>query len=141
MTSFAFPVDLEEEKKGLWTAVMPDVPSAYTQGEDRAASLRHAVDALEGALGLLMERGDDIPAPSPARGRPIVVPSTRAALKLHIYEAMRRRKLRKADLARLLGMRPSLVDRLLDVRHNSTIDQLDAALKALGVRIKTMEAA
>jgi antitoxin HicB len=125
----------------MWTAVMTDVPSAHTQVEDRADALRHAVDALEGALGLLMTRGGDIPAPSPARGRPVVVPSTRAALKLHIYDAMRRRGMRKANLARLLGMRPSLVDRLLDVRHNSTIDQLDAALRALGVRIKTTEAA
>jgi antitoxin HicB len=141
MTGFAYPVDLEQEKKGLWAAVMPDVPSAHTQGDDRADALRHAVDALEGALGLLMARGGEIPSPSPARGRPVVVPSTRAALKLHIYDAMRRRKLRKADLARMLGMRPSLVDRLLDVRHNSTIDQLDAALRALGVRIKTTEAA
>jgi antitoxin HicB len=141
MTGFAYPVDLAQEKKGLWTAVMPDVQSAHTQGKDRADALRHALDALEGALGLAMARGGDIPAPSPARGRPVVVPSARAALKLHIYDAMRRRGLRKADLARLLGVRPSLVDRLLDVRHNSTIDQLDAALKALGVRIKTMEAA
>ncbi|MGQ0677346.1 MAG: hypothetical protein ACT4N4_14845, partial [Rhodospirillales bacterium] len=141
MTSFAYPVDVKQEKRGLWTAVMPDVPSAHTQGADRADALRHAVDALEGALGLVMRRGDDVPAPSPARGRPLAVPSARAALKLHIYDAMRRRKLRKADLARRLGVRPFQVERLLDVRHNSTIGQLDAALNALGVRIRTSEAA
>jgi antitoxin HicB len=139
--SFAYPVDLEEEKPGLWIAIMPDVPGAHTQGDNRADALRHAVDALESALAHVVDSNLDLPQPSPARGRPAVVPRVRATLKLHIYDAMRRRNVRKAELARRLKVKPFQIERLLDLMHNSTIDQLDAALRALGVRIKTTEAA
>jgi antitoxin HicB len=47
---------------------------------------------------------------------------------------MRARGWRKADLARALDMDPRLVDRLLDLRHRSTVTQLDAALRACGAR-------
>lgn len=47
---------------------------------------------------------------------------------------MRARGRRKADLARALDMNPRLADRLLDLRHRSTVTQLDAALRACGAR-------
>ena len=45
---------------------------------------------------------------------------------------MRARGWRKADLARALGIDPRMVDRLLDLRHRSTVTQLDQALRACG---------
>ena len=41
----------------------------------------------------------------------------------------------KAELARRLGARPATVDRLLDIAHASRLEQLDAALAALGKRL------
>jgi antitoxin HicB len=48
---------------------------------------------------------------------------------------MREAGLRKADLARRLGWHVPQVDRLLDLRHASRIDQIEAALAALGKRL------
>jgi antitoxin HicB len=141
MTMFAYPVDLSKDTNGTILAVVPDVQGCHTFGDTGAEALARAVDALESALAHVIDRNLDLPPPSPARGRPVVVPSVRATLKLHIYDAMRRRGVRKAELARRLKVKPFQVERLLDLMHNSTIDQLDAALRALGVRIKTMEAA
>jgi len=53
-------------------------------------------------------------------------------LKLAVYNAMRQRGWRKADLARATGMDPRQVDRLLDLRHRSTVAQLEQALAACG---------
>jgi antitoxin HicB len=53
-------------------------------------------------------------------------------LKLAVYRAMRERGWRKADMARATGMNPRQVDRLLDLRHRSTVAQLDQALAACG---------
>lgn len=141
MTMFAFPVDLSNDTNGTVLAIVPDVHGCHTFGDTRAEALTHAVDALETALAHAVDSNLDLPQPSPARGRPVVVPSVRATLKLHIYDAMRRRKMRKSELARRLKVKPFQIERLLDLMHNSTIDQLDAALRALGVRIKTTEAA
>jgi antitoxin HicB len=44
--------------------------------------------------------------------------------------------MRKADLARLLGVHMPQVDRLLDLRHRSKLEQADAALNAVGYRIE-----
>jgi len=141
MMVFAYPVVLTKESDG-YTAVMPDVHAAHTEGDTRAEALARAADALETALSFYIDKNEDLPAPSPVRGRPVVVPSAGGALKLHIYQAMRDQKVSKAELARRMKVRPYQIQRLLDLCHNSTTDQLEAALKALGVRVRiTAEAA
>jgi antitoxin HicB len=128
-----YPVDLAEDE-GTVLATFPDIPGAITCGDDEAEALVHAVDALETMLSAMIEDRQDIPAPSPARGRPVVAPSLLGSLKLSVYQAMRARGWRKADLARALGQNPRQVDRLLDLRHGSTVAQLEQALAVCGRR-------
>lgn len=130
---FRYPVELAPDDNDTILAVFPDLPGA-TFGEDRDDALAHAVDLLESALNGFMQDRKDIPLPSPADGRPTVAPTLLGSLKLILYLAMRARGWRKADLARALDMDPRLVDRLLDLRHRSTVAQLDAALRACGAR-------
>ncbi|MDR6357387.1 DNA-binding transcriptional regulator LsrR (DeoR family) [Pseudomonas psychrotolerans] len=48
----------------------------------------------------------------------------------------------KAELARRLGVHMPQVDRLVDILHNSKIDQVEHALYLLGKRLQvTVEAA
>ena len=64
------------------------------------------------------------------------------AAKVALWNAMQEQGMRKADLARLLNVKPPQVDRLVDFLHSSKIEQLEAALGALGKRIGiTVEAA
>jgi antitoxin HicB len=58
-----------------------------------------------------------------------------AAAKLAIYEATRAAGLSQTALAERLGCDPRQVRRLLDLDHRSRIDQLEAALRALGKRL------
>jgi antitoxin HicB len=55
--------------------------------------------------------------------------------KLAIYQAMRAPGLSQAALAERLGCDPRQVRRLLDLDHRSRLDQLEAALAALGKRL------
>ncbi len=57
--------------------------------------------------------------------------------------AMRAAKIGKAQLARRLNCHLPEVDRLLDLRHASRLDQLEAAFRALGkqLSIRICEAA
>lgn len=130
---FRYPVDLAPDDNDTILAIFPDLPGA-TFGEDHDDALAHAVDLLESALNGLIQDRKDIPLPSPAESRPTVAPTLLGSLKLILYLAMRARGWRKADLARALAMDPRLVDRLLDLRHRSTVTQLDQALRACGAR-------
>ncbi len=49
---------------------------------------------------------------------------------------MRRQRVNKTQLARLLNVHLPQVDRLLDLKHGSKVDQLEAAANALGRRLE-----
>ena len=138
----AYPVELTPDG-GAVVVTFPDVPEAITFGEDDSDALLRAVDALETALSLYVDDRRDLPRPSPAAGRPSVAPGALSSIQLQLYQAMRDAGLRKADLARRLGWHAPQVDRLLDLNHASRLDQLEAALAALGkqLRIELQDAA
>ena len=95
-----------------------------------------AEEALELALTFYTEASKDLPRPgSLKRGmRKVPVPALSEA-KFMLYNALRSAGIRKIELARRLKCSPSQVDRLLDVRHKSKLDQLEAAFAALGKRL------
>lgn len=129
---FKYPAVLTPDDNDTILVTFPDVPGAITFGNDQDDALGHAVDALETMLNTYIQDREDIPLPSPAEGRPTVAPTLLGSLKLILYIAMRARGWRKADLARALDLDPRMVDRLLDLRHRSTVTQLDQALQACG---------
>jgi antitoxin HicB len=55
-----------------------------------------------------------------------------ATAKLAIYQAMLTDRINQTELAGRMGCHPRQVRRLLDLDHNSRLDQLEKALKSLG---------
>ena len=119
-----YPVRLEKEDDG-YVVTLPDIPYGATQGENRAHALAQAEDFLEEAILGMMAHGDEVPTPTPARGRPTVALPLLTAAKLETYRAMRAAGLNKRQLAARLGWRPSRVTRLFDGRHTSRLDQIE----------------
>jgi antitoxin HicB len=133
---YAYPITLAPDDNGTVLASFPDLPFAQTFGDDEAEALSRAVDALETAIIGLMGDRQDIPRPSrPARGQKTVTLPALSGAKVALYEALRASGTRKAELARRLGWHMPQVDRLLDLRHASRLDQLEAALAAIGKRL------
>jgi antitoxin HicB len=89
-------------------------------------------------LSFYIEDRRPLPTPSAAAGRPIVRPSALESAKLALYAEMTTQGVRKSELARRLGWRPPQVDRLFALRHASRFDQIEAAARALGRRVKVM---
>jgi antitoxin HicB len=111
---------------------VPAVPAAHTFGEDRAEAMRHAPDAIISAFTIFTEKGLPVPVPDYAgRGEFVTIPALTEA-KLGLYAAMRAAAVTKAELARRMGIHRQQVDRLLDLCHASRIEQIEAALRALG---------
>ena len=140
--TYAYPVQLEPEPDGGYVVLLPDIGYGATQGDDLVEALAQAEDLLEEAILGMLAHGEDVPLPSPARGRPTVALPALTAAKLEAYRAMRAAGLNKKQLAERLGWQPSQVTRLFDGRHASRLDQIEAALKVLGRRlVVTSEAA
>ncbi|MBZ0228087.1 MAG: type II toxin-antitoxin system HicB family antitoxin [Bauldia sp.] len=127
-----YPVDLVEEDNGTVTAMAPNIPGAHSFGDDREEALARVVDAIESAIMALVADRKDIPSPSAARRRPTVALPALSVAKIGLYRAMREEGLGKAELARRLGRHLPQVDRILDLGHASRLDQVEAALHALG---------
>lgn len=115
----------------------PDLPELTTVGDTEADALREAVDGIETTLQMYMQDRRDIPEPgAPKRGQRVVRLPPLSVAKLGLYRAMRAKGLSKAELARRLGVPRPSVDRLLDLRHLSKLEQVQGALEAIGYRIE-----
>ena len=127
-----YPITLEEDD-GSVLATSPDFPELTTFGDDREEALARTVHALEEAIAARIHDRRDIPAPS--RGETCAVLPTLTSVKVMLYQGMREQGIGKAELARRLGWHMPQVDRLLDLRHRSRLDKMDAALAAIGRRL------
>ena len=138
----AYPAQLEAEADGGYVVTFPDFGVGATQGDSLDEALVQAADLLETMVANYMAEGWDLPAPSTPGGRPLVRLAPLVAAKAEIYRAMRAAGISKAELARRIGIPPQQAQRLIDIRHASRLDQIDAALAALGRRlVVTTEAA
>jgi antitoxin HicB len=126
---FYYPVEIEHDAASQQFMVsFVDVPATYSTGETQADALLNAKDALETAFFYLMQERKSIPAASPLNGKTGVVLPVTIAAKIALYNAMLKSGTRKADLARQLNLAPTLVDRLVSLKHKSRIEQLETAL-------------
>jgi antitoxin HicB len=130
-----YPVSIEPDDNGTLLVTCVDLPEVTTFGDDRADALARAGDAIEEALAARIAHHNDIPAPSPARGRPVPSLPPLTIAKTEFYRAARTAGMTKAELARRLGWHAPQVDRLFDLRHRSKIEQIEQALRVIGKRL------
>jgi len=131
----AYSVVLTPDDNETFMVTFPDIPEAITYGDSETEALVWALDALETMLESYMDDRQRIPYPSPADGRPVVILPVVAAGKVILYNTLLEAGKKKADLARMLNLAPTLVDRLLSLRHKSRIEQIETALAAFGKRL------
>ena len=127
-----YAVRLKRDSNGTILSSFPDVPEAHTFGEYNEEALRRSPDALETAFMCYMDDRRAIPQPSAFKRGPFIALPALTEAKLALYTAMRAQQVTKSDLARKLNCHPPQVDRLLNLRHRSRLDQLEAAFQAVG---------
>ncbi len=132
---FTYPVDVERDEAGFLLVTFPDLAEAATDNRSMPEAMSEAADCLAEALAGRIGRGEPIPQPSAAAGRPTVVPPALVAAKAALHVARYQAGLSKVALAERLGCDEKEVRRLLDPRHNSRLDRLEMALAALGKRL------
>lgn len=113
-----------------------DLPQLHSFGDDREHAISQAVDAIETTLSIYVDERRAIPDATAAEpGEHVVHLPAVTVAKIALWNEMVRRGMRKADLCRLLNVAPPQVDRLVDFLHTSKMEQLEAALGALGLYI------
>jgi antitoxin HicB len=121
---------------GGFTVTFRDVPEAITEADTREEALLRAEDALESALALYIAAGEPLPAASEVEANEEMVPlSALGMAKAALYDAMREQSVGRAELARRLRWHLPQVSRVLNLRHASRMEQVEAALAALGLRL------
>jgi antitoxin HicB len=128
---------IEPEPEGGFTITLPDIGYGATQGDTHTLdeALRQAEDMLEEAILGMIAHNEDVPAPSRPKGRPVVRLPALTAAKLEVYRAMRQAGLDETQLAQRLGWPPKKITHIFDGYHTARLEQLEAALAALGRRL------
>ena len=129
----AYPIEIEE-RDGTFEARFPDVPRASAQSANLPDALVAARQRLVDVLCAHVYEREDIPRPSPARRRTLIVPPLLIAAKLALYQTMRDQNVSNVALARRLGTVEGTVRRLVSPRHRSHVDTIEQALALLGKR-------
>ena len=125
----------EDDSKGFHVR-FPDLPEALTGGDDLNDTLMQAADCLAEAIAGRIARRDEIPEPSKAkRGQRLISVPLYLAPKLALYLAIRERRMPNTALAKRLGVSETVVRRMLDPKHDTKPEKIQAALAALGKRI------
>jgi antitoxin HicB len=130
-----YSVKLSKDTNGTILVEVPDIPGAVTFGEDRKEALLRACDAIETVLIGYMADHRDIPMPRARAKGPFATLPALTEAKLALYQSMRAAGVGKAALARRLNCHMPQIDRLVDLRHASRLDQLEAAFRALGKQL------
>ena len=126
-----YPVTLTKDDNNTILVTFPDVPDAVTYGDTREDAMGRAADALLTVFDAYIKDRRDIPSPS-ARGTAFVEVPALETSKIELYRAMRQGNVTKTELAKRLDWHMPMVDRVLDVHHESRLDQMEAALSAVG---------
>lgn len=130
-----YPVTITPDDNDTFLVTFPDVPGAITYGDTIEEALARAPFALSSILETHIKDHNPIPRPSARRTKYRVPVPALVEAKIHLYEAMRTKKVTKAELGRRLQWHGPQVDRLLSMSHGSQVDQLEMAFGALGKRL------
>src|SRR5437588_5292462 len=142
MSAFTYPASFTRGSDGRVLVEFVDLTRVATDGKDDREAMEEAMDVLESDLSIRLSRREDILAPSAAKRRQRLVPVPLwLAPKLALYLAMRDQQINNSDLARRLGVHEGVIRRILDPRHASKAEKIQAALAALGKQMTVAVAA
>ena len=131
-----YAINLTPDSNGTLLVSVPDLPWVVTYGTDRADAIAQAADAIETAIEFLIRERQPVPEPKTRKGDASVPCSAMLAAKVGLHNQLLRHRMTRAELARRLHLHRPQVDRLFDIRHASTLDQLEKAAAVLDSRLK-----
>ncbi|MGD9508277.1 MAG: type II toxin-antitoxin system HicB family antitoxin [Geminicoccaceae bacterium] len=128
-----YRIELTPDDNGTVLVTCPDLPEVTTFAETAAEAALRARDAIEEALASRM--ADHETLPELARGESVASLPALTLAKVELYRALTARGIGVAQLADRLGVRASAAQRLLDLNHPTALPEIEAAFRAIGLRL------
>jgi antitoxin HicB len=143
MFNMCYPARITEDPAGKdWTVKFRDLAGSNTGGATEAEALDEAADCLGSYLAMLIAERKPIPEPSKAQKDERLVPVPLwIAPKLALYCALAEQGISNSELARRMGVRETIVRRMLDPDQATKPARLDRALRLVGKKILVAVAA
>ena len=133
MFAFAYPATLTTGSDGRVFVQFVDLPRVATDGKDEREAFQEAMDALGSDLSIRLSRREEIPVPSAAKRKHRLVPVPLwLAPKLALFLTLRDQHVNNSELSARLGVDERVVRRMLDPRHATKAEKIQAALAVLG---------
>jgi len=125
--------DETDSGEKCFLVAVPAFPEVTTYGYTLDEAMENAGLAIEESIAARMAHGENIPHPLQTlhKGKHYAEVPILILLKCSLYVLCREKGTTRAQLARDLGWHREQVDRLFRLDHNSRIDQLDAAFRAV----------
>lgn len=131
-----YPAKFEPAEEGGFVVSFRDIPEAITQGEDFEDARYEAADALQTAMEIYLEDRRQVPLPSPSQmGEVLIDLPLIVGAKVALLNELLEQRVSNSELARRMNTTPQNVNRLTTLRHQTRIDTVNEALKALGKQI------
>jgi antitoxin HicB len=137
MFEMSYPAEITQHREGKdWVVKFPDLKGTNTGADTLDGALDEAADCLGSYLAMLIANRKPIPDPSHVKGkqRLIAVPLW-IAPKVALYRALQEQGVSNSELARRLGVRETIVRRMLDPDHATKSTRLEGAPRAVGTRL------
>jgi antitoxin HicB len=131
-----YRIELTRDDNGTMMVTVPSLPELVTfyEGTDGFETrMKNILGAIEEAIAARIADQREIP-PS-EEGHDTVSLRLMASLKVALYQALRESGITRAELARRLEWNRESVDRLFRLDHNSKLEQIEAAMKALDMEV------
>src|ERR1700685_1170546 len=120
MYTFAYPAIFSRDEDGRVLVSFPEFPGAHTDGANASEAMEEAIDCLGSSIAFAMADKTDVPKPSRLkRGQKLVPVRLWIVANLALYWAIRELGVSQAELARRLGVRETIVRRMLDPNHDT----------------------
>lgn len=132
-----YPALFEPAEEGGFVITFPDFDWGITQADTEKEGREMAIAALQTMVAEHIRNGEDLPRSTRPRGRKyrmIRLPALQE-LKAELYTAFRASRMKKAELARRLGMPKTTIDRLFDFNNHTRLERIEAAFAALNKQL------
>ncbi|WP_119344651.1 type II toxin-antitoxin system HicB family antitoxin [Facilibium subflavum] len=126
-----YNINIQKDDNGEYLVTFPDVPEAVTTVDSLDDLQAQAIDALISAFDFYIGNKKPIPIPKKANKEFIILPTTLAS-KIYLYNEWLASNLKKVDIANKMGMKPSNLERLFNLRYRSKMEAIEQAINILG---------
>jgi antitoxin HicB len=132
-----YPAKFTPAAEGGFVIEFPDFGWGVSQGDSEEEARAMAHDLLITMITHHIKNGEPLPTPGKFRGRNFrrIRLSAFHSIKVELYQAFRGSGIRKAELARRLGIPKTVIDRLFDLNNRTRLNQIEAAFDVLGKKV------